>query len=289
MEADDKSSVFIDGGFGTNNPSEQVYASIQELSDNDPKLVKTLVSIGTGKVSHPSPPKKALEQFSNSYIRWIPRFINSALLQATNSEKIHVRVKGMLKKDHVPYFRFNVGGIEHIKLDAFDGKYGLKTLNQLIDATREYLDKNKEARDQMNKLATLLVDVRRRRAYHHRPATSTAGARAVPEFNKQVSDYTSNAEPWQDRRNRWEIFVHGVMYTCNLAKSCDWYKDRLGTRQELRQHYIARHGLIANSSECSELEDRLDEAKRYPIQESATQNRRAEDPGASRRTTFASR
>ena len=292
MEDDDEDSVYIDGGFGANCPSEQVYYSIQELSDDDPQSVRTFVSIGTGKPPHTSLPKKALPMLSNSYLRWIPRYINAALVNTTDSEKIHARVRWTLKRDGVQYSRLNVDeGIGHIKLDAFKGKNGRETLDQLIRATAEYLTNDKEARAEISKLASLLVDARRSRADHYASTRPQAKNGRMPEPTEQeaqtpansATNDSTNVERWQDRADRWEIFVYGVRYSCQLGRLCGWGTEKMGSRQELRHHYAAKHGFPLNDPK---LEERLDRSKKYPIQESAARNRRgATDQGTSRQST----
>ena len=157
MEQDDTNTEFIDGGFGVNCPSELVYRSIEELGDDDPQSVRALVSIGTGKPPQDSRRKEAIVKFSDSNLRWILRLINSALKQTTNAETIHLRVEDQLRKDKVPYFRLNVEeGLSNIKLDAFKGKNGEKTLGEIIDSTKKYLTSNEEVRDKFDKLAKAL-------------------------------------------------------------------------------------------------------------------------------------
>ena len=294
MQEDRTNAVYIDGGFGANNPSEQVYASIQELSDDAPQSVRTLVSIGTGKPPHSGSRERAVVKLSNSNLRWIPRFIGSAIVQATNSETIHQSVRRQVESNGVQYFRLNVEeGIGSIKLDEFKGKNGCKTLRQINDATGIYLATNEKARNRISALAHLLVNIRWARAYLPNPGVSTSQNQTRQNLTQEVQDainvatedvlHSLDTTRCQDR---WEIFVHGVVYCCKFKKKCDWTKEKTGNRQELHQHYIIKHG---DELRSSEIEGALDGSRKYPIRESAARNKN-EEGGAmpSRRTTYTS-
>ena len=136
----------------------------------------------------------------------------------------------------------------------------------------------------------LLVETRWKRAYKQAsPKAGSELARQVTDaidttVNDVVDCVAAPEEKWQDR---WEIFVFGVKYSCNVPKkSCDWTRDRFENRQELRRHFVAKHGFKRGSAE---IETALDGAGRCPIRESAAQNKKVEGMAVSTRSTVASR
>ncbi|KAL9118353.1 MAG: hypothetical protein Q9187_005102 [Circinaria calcarea] len=60
---EDDDFEFIDGGFGANNPSEEVYRSVQQICNNNPRAVKAFVSIGTGKNLEVENPGQGYRQY----------------------------------------------------------------------------------------------------------------------------------------------------------------------------------------------------------------------------------
>ena len=293
MKEHGTNAVYIDGGFGANNPSEQVYASMQELSD-DPRFVRTLISIGTGTSPHARSRDKAVVKLSNSNLRWISRFIGSAIVQATDSEKIHHRVRRQLVNSDVDYIRLNVEeGIGHIKLDEFKGEDGCETLGQIRDATARYLA-TESVRKQLSALAHLLVSVRHARAYQSEPGVPASQSQMGPDLTQKVQDTISAATEDVVQttgilrcQDQWEIFVHGVVYRCKFKK-CVWTRDKTGNRKELRQHYVDKHSEELRSTG---LEVALDESRQYPIRDSAARNTKEEGNGVitSPRSTFGHR
>ena len=208
------------GGFGANNPTEEVYRSVKQLSNNNPRTVQTLVSIGTGKNLEADPNPSAGFALYRAYF-------NAAAKLATQSEATHHTILDATR-GLVPYFRLNVEhGIGKMKLDAWKGKKGGKTLELIRTKTQDYLD-SPDGRHQISASARQLVDVRR--------------ARSSPSYS-----------------DRWERFCHGVEYACSVTTCPDGKDKRYEDRQALRRHVLENH-----PSWCNMLEDFLDECKRFP-------------------------
>lgn len=153
MNEDDKGSTFIDGGFGANNPSEEVYYSVQQLRNNQQHAVGELVSIGTGKK----------ESGKKEFLK-LHRYINLAIKWATESEKTHESMLRISQRDDFSYSRFNVEqGLGKIKLDTWKGKQGARTLTLMRKKTQEYLQTGHVMED-VDAVAMRLVQIRHSRA-----------------------------------------------------------------------------------------------------------------------------
>ena len=193
---EDEDSEYIDGGFGANNPSEEAWRSIKQLSHNNNRAVQTLVSIGTGKNDGTGPNPRAGYKLYLSYA-------NLAAKWAAQSEATH---DTMLDVTHncTDYFRLNVErGLGKMKLDEWKGKKGANTLSTIHDSTEAYIRSPDGIRN-ISDTAKALVEVRRARSL------------------------------WQPNLDQWERFCHGVEYAC-WVKTCN-HAERRWSRQELRRH-----------------------------------------------------
>jgi hypothetical protein len=176
---------FLDGGFGTNNPAEEIYREVCLMNGNNKSSVGLLVSIGTGqsKVSRFATATGSLSKYFT--------FFKAVKRMATNGENVHLR----MQNDNLPttggsprrYYRFNVpytrekqaetGGTEpsrplktkplgEMALD--EGKAESKvfkrncntTLRDIKTATEAYLSLPNVQAD-LEKVARILVTARR--------------------------------------------------------------------------------------------------------------------------------
>lgn len=208
------------GGFGANNPTEEAYRSVKQLSNNNPRTVQVLVSIGTGKNLEADPNPSA-------GFRLYMGYINTAAKWATQSEATHHTIVDATRS-FADYFRLNVEhGIGKMKLDAWKGKKGRKTLELIRTKTQDYLD-SAEGQQQISVSARQLVSVRRARSSHM---------------------YI----------DRWERFCYGVEYACCVNTCPDGKDKRYEDRQTVRRHIQEFHPYKHNT-----LESLLDECKRFP-------------------------
>ena len=192
---------------------------MKQLYNNDPQRVRVLVSIGTGKNlearRNPSAGFALYMAYANRAAKW-----------ATQSERTHQTMLDVTR-DCTEYFRLNVQhGIGKMKLDAWKGKKGRKTLELIRAKTQDYLD-SAEGQRQITASARELVIIRRARSS-------------------------------QAHLDRWERFCHGVEYTCCVATGCDGKDTIYRDREALRSHIEAKH-----RSECDRLGALLDEGKRF--------------------------
>jgi hypothetical protein len=91
---------FGDGGFGTNNPAQEVMQEVIQMSNNNNEAVKVFVSVGTGISEIVRFTDKIFELFT---------WINAAKKLATDSEGKHESMLHSTRLSGVPYNRFNVG------------------------------------------------------------------------------------------------------------------------------------------------------------------------------------
>ncbi|GIC93461.1 uncharacterized protein Aud_009949 [Aspergillus udagawae] len=118
--------TFADGGFGANNPVDEVEGEASNIWGSDEKdlkeLVKCFISIGTG-----NPGKKAFED-------GMIKFLSATVVQiATETEATEKRFIERWAKhfDENRYFRFNVDqGLQDIGLDEFKKKGAIKAATE---------------------------------------------------------------------------------------------------------------------------------------------------------------
>ena len=193
---------------------------MKQLSNNNPRTVQVLVSIGTGKNLEADPNPSAGYRLYMAYA-------NTAAKWATQSEATHHTILDATRT-FADYFRLNVDhGIGKMKLDAWKGKKGCKTLELIRTKTQDYLN-SQEGQQQISTSARQLVNVRRLRS-----------------SNMHI--------------DRWERFCHGVEYACCVTTCPDGKDKRYDDRQALRRHIQELH-----PDKCNMLENFLDECKRFP-------------------------
>ena len=193
---------------------------MKQLSNNNPRTVQVLVSIGTGKNLEADPNPSAGYRLYMAYA-------NTAAKWATQSEATHHTILDATRT-FADYFRLNVEhGIGKMKLDAWKGKKGYKTLELIRTKTQDYLN-SQEGQQQISTSARQLVNVRRLRS-----------------SNMHI--------------DRWERFCHGVEYACCVTTCPDGKDKRYDDRQALRSHIQELH-----PDSCNMLENFLDECKRFP-------------------------
>lgn len=218
---------FSDGGIVANNPSEALYREVEQLHNQDMKL---LISIGTGlddtKVDSRS--TRVL-----SHLRSNLRSLRTSIRLATESQDTHVavetginrenrRINGengtinrenrrMNDQDTILYRRLNVDGdIKCILLDEWkvqnDGTN--RTIENLRNATKTYL-KKRETHQGLLECARTLVMIRRRRA----------------------------------ETDRWERFACNFAYNCP-DRNCTRFALDIKWREQLRDHAYDAHRYV---------------------------------------------
>lgn len=146
-----------DGGFGTNNPAEELRIEVERMHGKGDTGANLMVSIGTGEAKgiHRIPKTGGLQQL---YGYW-----RAAKKLASESAEAH---QSMSHHAETPsngwtYHRLNVSRryeLGNMKLDEW--KRNKKTLRKIEDETMKYCD---EIRAELEEIATQLVDRRRAR------------------------------------------------------------------------------------------------------------------------------
>ena len=208
----------VDGGVHANNPSLETLREVISQHDKSPSL---FLSIGTGKkLDHteesdvsqdgnsikPSEYRRVLNKIKQpkSTVRSLFELTRHALKYIVDQEGPG-GVNGWLSLcqaiDLDDRYRLNVGGdLCHIRLDEWLPKdTGQDTLNKIRQKTRDYLDQD-DVQQQINKIASHLVQLRRQRA----------------------------------KTERWEAFALDLIYICPDEACPD--RRRYQTRDDLRRH-----------------------------------------------------
>ena len=148
--------MFVDGGFGTNNPTFEAFNELTQ-SKSDIPLDPLMISIGSGTGRRRSRLKTSRIKpliFSNIY---------SAFDLATDTDRVHQEMSIMARERKFAYFRFSVDeGLEDILLDNWkvqktDGKKSFKTISHIIAQTEFYLQRQ-DIQQELRSCAQLLID-----------------------------------------------------------------------------------------------------------------------------------
>ena len=162
LKESDPKFRFLDGGLGANDPSKEAWESIKQLNGNDAKAVDINVSIGAGRVLE-SNIREPLKRGLKRTLSIVLNLINLA----TDTHATHENMQ-QLSHDHgFDDHRLNVkDGVGKMKLDAWKGKGGKRTLEKLSIRTQVYLE-SEEARRGLKEAAEILVTKRRLRSSYH--------------------------------------------------------------------------------------------------------------------------
>jgi hypothetical protein len=208
---------FGDGGFGNNNPAEEMRTEVACMYGNNPKCFDLLLSIGTGEIPiHRIAGKggKFKELFT---------YINAAKKLASDTSKAHEHLYNMKNSYDLPYYRFNVDvGMEKIKLDEWKGPQSrLPTLKKIQDATETYC-RQPEVQERMREVAQILVS--------HRNARKD--------------------------NPLWPLVSRGEQYRCTMTR-CNMCQQILPMKEDLIEHLAYKHKVNEPAKIQSYLEDGL--------------------------------
>ena len=284
IENNDGKYKYIDGGWGCNNPTLEVYRSVKQLNDNDSNTIGMIVSIGTGEAELDEG-RKVLKRFASKLYY---NYVNAALKLTTDSEATHLNVLSDTRDHKIPYFRLNVQrNLGNMKLDAFHGKGGRETLTKIQEATDTWLA-SPDAKELIECSAQKLVNIRRRRAHHQEPSQAESVPSGPPPTERPLTGLSLNVlsptgpspykpslpgsmhtispsdqanNDWRDRLFLWERFVHGVEYRCQDRRVCKAEDNDSWSRDGLRSHLVKCHG---HAIQSLELEAKLDASKIFP-------------------------
>ena len=236
---------FKDGGFGSNNPSQEVYYDIVNQHGGLSKNIGVFISIGTGV------PNFKLFSQKEGHMRDTVANIKAASRIAALTMNVHRYMQKHASHDNkviLPYFRFDGGSdLGSIGLDDWEKHPrktkrsrtpGAKTLEDIRAAMAKYIQQER-VNNQLSECARLLVQRRRLR--------------------------TRNAEAWQR-------YATGLYYVCD-DDSCTqtgWRRLWIGSQPrrmtrfnhilDFETHLVRVHNFQAGSQE---LEKKLRDCQEY--------------------------
>jgi hypothetical protein len=215
---------FMDGGFGTNNPSHEILKDIRRKRKAPNGVIDVFVSFGTG-ISD--------ENFQGK-LTSLNRIVKEMTKEITNVLPAHKAMEddsGIHNEDgdrRFHYFRFDGGeGLGRIPMDEWSGRRksqlrltsrptGEDTLRTMEEAVRDYLKEENVKRDLKN-LASILV---RRRRLRTRDTVA------------------------------WERYACASRYECSQAGCYAW----LFTEDELGAHLVGEHANLSGDDRLRAIE-----------------------------------
>lgn len=224
------SVTFKDGGFGSNNPSEEAYLDVIDKHGGISQNIGPFISIGTG-----IPPIEFFSKKKGNLYNALTT-VKAALKLPSRTVGVHQRMERLSthdNKERFPYFRFDGGErLGEIALDEWKGHRltrltgkdknpGCITLEKLYVATAAYLADSNVQRD-LTECARILV---RRRQLRMRDSSE------------------------------WDRYASFSYYDCNV-KGCA--RQRSNKAQDFREHLQKFHQTIADH----EMEQRVLECRR---------------------------
>lgn len=205
--------LFIDGGFGANNPTYYAFVEIEQLRRYTEYPVKLVLSVGTGK-------SRFISRFGDGRIGKYYQYLKFSKKMASDSERgdeeMRQRLQGqyenpqMYQHRMVTYRRFNVDeGLENMKLDEWKPS----TLEHITTVTQRYIQ---NIQTQLEEVANRLVSNRIERS-------------KLPS---------------------WERVSTGADWLC---PSCGYDLAPFVLSDDLRSHMSERHGVSSSSSEMDQI------------------------------------
>jgi hypothetical protein len=154
---------FGDGGFGTNNPAEEMRTEVAAMNGQNFHCIGLLLSIGTGASNY--------SRFEKGPLKKYLRYFRTARKLASDSEPPHQRLLGHKVYDKLPYHRFNVPiefGLGNMKLDEWKTPGPLSsaresTIDRIKRVTTEYCN-NPAVQRELKEVARIMVNSRKDRA-----------------------------------------------------------------------------------------------------------------------------
>ncbi len=225
--ADGVEHVFKDGGFGHNNPSQEMYNDIKHIHGED--NIGVFVSIGTGET------EINLEAARN-HIRDTLSNLMVAIKLPTMTGPVHRQMEDNCRENKKFFYARLDGGkdLGKIAMDEWKShkltrsrdrshKDGSKTLEKIRNAVSKYLSED-SVQKELKELAKCLVERRRLR----------------------IRD-----------RSEWDRFASFSYYTCDFEKRQCPHESR--TADDFREHISKEHSVTIES----EVDQELSIGRRY--------------------------
>ena len=213
--------TFKDGGFGSNNPSEEAYYDIANKHGGTSKNIGPFISIGTGSTPLKMFPgkKRSLKHLRNTIANG--KTVMQLPSRTARAHENMICISNFDGTEHFPYYRFEGGerlwkvGLGEWKSHRYtfitgrENTPGCKTLAEIEAATAIYLRRPDVQRD-LKEVAKILVERRRYR--------------------------TRNESDW----DRYASFSY---YECDF-RECG--HEKITTLQKLKEHIRKEHRTIVD-------------------------------------------
>ena len=261
---------YLDGGFGANNPSNELYREVRKMHNGSTKAVRILISVGTGvnDSSTRFSDKTGLSRYLN-YVNFMKKWM-------TDSEETHGAMKETAGKEEFNYYRFNVDrGVGDMKLDEWKTRGKLRTrlgvlIGRLRDATAA--KQNQHMNEKM---------------IHERDADMPRIPKWFRERNKTIEAITKHTVTYLENKevqkalddsarllvevkrlrakkdkNRWERSCYGAWYHCKQDQ-CLRGEKKYENEEAIQKHFLDKHRDIftKDPKDKNKLDDAVREAK----------------------------
>lgn len=202
--------AFKNGGFGSNNPSEEACYDIIHKHGGASRNIGPFISIRTGSIPLKMFPERkgGFQHLRNTMANWKTAMQLPA--RTANAHESMIKISNFDGIEHFPYYRFGGGerlgkvGLAEWESHRRDNRPGGKTLAEIEDATSSYLRDSDVQRD-LNAVAKILVERRRLRT-------------------RDMS--------------KWDRSASYSYYQCDLGRCGD---EMINTAQEFKEHIRKEH------------------------------------------------
>ncbi|KAH8684210.1 acyl transferase/acyl hydrolase/lysophospholipase [Tricladium varicosporioides] len=240
---------FLDGGFGTNNPTKEIYREVYLMNGNNKRSIGLVVSIGTGE--------SWVSKFGSGTLAQYLAYIRAGKHVVTNSDEVHAEMRneefppGGDRGDR--YYRFNVPLSQRKKDNAAGASSTSPDLASRLPKT--------EVRRKSRPLSEIPLDEWKTgsRIFRRNCNTTLEDIKAATDeylATKQVQDDLEKVGRILVARRRarcrhgyWEIVSTGAQYRC-VVQGCHSLKSQKMREKEksLRSHLKAAHGIVNEQS-----------------------------------------
>lgn len=245
---------YVDGGFGANNPGQEIYREVRRMNNNSKKAIGFFMSIGTGlnETSGRIIDRIGLPQYLN-YLKYMKKC-------ATDSEKTHEYLLEFIETPKT-YYRLNVdGGIGGMKLDDWRTRSKLRReVGCVIGKLRSHQKKAPEsAQEEQERAEGKEIDGSSASDDSRIPGWFRPRNKTLENISERTKVYLAQVEvqEWLDecaqylvenRRarvksdlQRWEKACYSTWYQCN-RDLCPRAEKEYKRREELRAHFLDKH------------------------------------------------
>ena len=268
---------YIDGGFGANNPSNELYREVRKMHNGSTKAVRILISVGTGVNDsfNRFTDKTGLHRYLH-YLYFMKKWM-------TDSEAIHDSMKETAGTHSFEYCRLNVNqGVGDMKLDEWKTRGKLRIgIGNLIGRLRGSSTVKKNPTQHPSHLETL-----NEKTVNETDFANGESTPRIPEWfqerNKTIEAITKHTTEYlkdpriqkelddsaqllvdgrrlrvQKDKNRWERTCYGAWYQCTQDQCLRGAKE-YKNEEKIRKHLLDKHRDVFTTDPKDE--EKLDKA-----------------------------